>query len=325
MMTFFLRLDTASLVLVLLSMAVVVAIPLSLLIKARKGGKGKRIKSVMAQHRSELGRQYVDSAPKPSSLRQRTGEGGLAGTIQKLLKKLNMEEILQSKNLKNDLSMAGIRGRQAIIFYVAARVATAVGGFFVALLLVGLWKKFPYPEFVRYVFGGMGVVVGFYLPKVFLSNVIQKRQSEMTGTFPDVLDLMVICVDSGLGIEQAFARVTEEIMESSPVLAQELGLTSAELAYLGDRRQAFDNFAKRTGLPEAKSLATTLIQSEQYGTPVGVALQVLSQERRNDRMSKAERKAAALPAKLTVPMIIFFLPVLFLVVIGPAILQISSR
>ena len=110
-------------------------------------------------------------------------------------------------------------------------------------------------------------------------------------------------------------------MENSPILAQEFGLLSAELAYLGDRRQAFENFSNRTGLPIAKSLATTLIQSEQYGTPVGVALGVLSQEKRDERMSAAERKAAALPAKLTVPMIIFFLPVLFIVIIGPAILK----
>jgi len=147
----------------------------------------------------------------------------------------------------------------------------------------------------------------------------------MTDVFPDVLDLMVICVEAGLGIEQAFARVSEEIVDSSPVLAQEIGILGAELAYLGDRRKAFENFALRTGLPAAKSLATTLIQSEQYGTPVGVAVQVLAKEKRHDRMSQAEKKAASLPAKLTVPMIIFFLPVLFIVVIGPAVIQITSN
>ncbi|MCH7551164.1 MAG: type II secretion system F family protein, partial [Proteobacteria bacterium] len=151
-----------------------------------------------------------------------------------------------------------------------------------------------------------------------------KRQQEMSDVFPDTLDLMVICVEAGLGVEAAFARVTEEIIDQSPILATELGLLSAELAYLGDRRQSYVNFSNRTGLPAAKALSTALIQSEQYGTPVGVALKVLAQEKRDERMSAAEKKAAALPAKLTVPMIIFFLPVLFIVVIGPAAMQVGN-
>ena len=155
-----------------------------------------------------------------------------------------------------------------------------------------------------------------------VSNFAQKRQQEMNQAFPDTLDLLVICVESGLGIEAAFDKVTEEIAENSPILAQEFGLTTAELAYLGDRHKAYENFAKRTGLPAAKSLSTTLVQSEKYGTPVGQALKVLSQERRDERMSLAEKKGASLPAKLTVPMIVFFLPVLYEVVIGPAIIQI---
>jgi tight adherence protein C len=143
----------------------------------------------------------------------------------------------------------------------------------------------------------------------------------MTATFPDMLDLLVICVEAGLSIEAAFTRVTEEIADSSPVLAEEIGLTSAELTFLGDRSKAYANLSARTGLPAAKSLATALIQSERYGTPVSVALKVLAQENRDDRMAKAEKKAGALPAQLTVPMIVFFLPVLFLVIIGPAIIQ----
>ncbi|NQV48109.1 MAG: type II secretion system F family protein [Rhodospirillaceae bacterium] len=286
--------------------------------------KTKRIKSVLSQHRSDLGKQFAEiSANKQSTLRIGRQKGGMAETLQKLLAIMNMDNLLQSKALKQDLSKAGIRGRNAIVFYISARMLTAVGGIFVAILLVGLWRKFPYPEFVRYIMYAIGAYVGFYAPKIFLINTIQTRQAQMTSIFPDVLDLMVICVEAGLGIEQAFSRVTEEIIESSPVLAQELGLTSAELAYLGDRRVAYENFATRTGLPAAKSLATTLIQSEQYGTPVGVALKVLAQDKRDERMGKAERKAAALPAQLTVPMIIFFLPVLFLVVIGPAYLQIN--
>ena len=173
-------------------------------------------------------------------------------------------------------------------------------------------------------FSGLGGVVGFFLPKILISNKVQNRQEQMTASFPDALDLLLICVESGLGIEMAFSKVTEEIMENHPILASEIGLTSAELAFLGDRRQAYENFALRTGMDVAKSLSTTLIQSEQYGTPVGTALKVLAQEKRDERMSAAEKKAAALPAKLTVPMIIFFLPVLFIVVIGPAALSLGN-
>ncbi len=162
-----------------------------------------------------------------------------------------------------------------------------------------------------------------YLPSLLLSNAIQKRQKILRRAFPDTLDLMVICVESGLSIEATFQRVTEEIVESAPPLAEEIALTSAELAFLGDRRLAYDNLAERTGLPGFKSLCTTLLQSERYGTPLAVALRVLSQENRETRMAAAEKKAAMLPAKLTVPMIVFFLPVLFMIIIGPAAIQVS--
>ncbi|MFQ5764344.1 MAG: type II secretion system F family protein, partial [Rhodospirillales bacterium] len=226
--------------------------------------------------------------------------------------------------LRSELAQAGLRGRQVVAAYITTRLLMAIGGGIATLILLGLMKKFPYPEFVKFIFAGVGAVAGFYLPKLLLANTVQKRQQEMNDAFPDALDLLVICVESGLGVEAAFSRVTEEIIESSPILAQEFGLLSAELAYLGDRRQAYQNFTNRTGMASVKALATALVQSEQYGTPVGVALQVLAQEKRDERLSEAEKKAAALPAKLTVPMIIFFLPVLFIVVIGPAALQISG-
>ena len=142
--------------------------------------------------------------------------------------------------------------------------------------------------------------------------------------FPDAIDLLVICVQAGLSIEAAFARVTEEISSTSEALSQEISLTAAELAFLGDRHKAYENFAERTGLEGAKSLGTALSQADKYGTPVGIALKVLAEESRNERMSRAETKAARLPAQLTVPMIMFFLPVLFIVIIGPAVLQFLS-
>jgi tight adherence protein C len=168
-------------------------------------------------------------------------------------------------------------------------------------------------------------VIGFFFPNIIVSNAIQKRQQELTRSFPDALDLLVICVEAGLSIEAAFSRVADEIAEACPPLAEELGLTTAELAFLGDRRQAFENLSDRTGLEGTKSLATSLIQAEKYGTPVALALRVLSQENREARMSKAEKKAGALPAQLTVPMILFFLPALFVVLIGPAIIQVIAQ
>ena len=164
-------------------------------------------------------------------------------------------------------------------------------------------------------------LVGFYLPALLVKSITQKRQDEMRLAFPDAVDMLVICVQAGLSIEAAFARVTEEISSTSEALSQEISLTAAELAFLGDRHKAYANFAERTGLEGAKSLGTALSQADKYGTPVGTALKVLSEESRNERMSRAETKAASLPAQLTVPMILFFLPVLFIVIIGPPVLQ----
>jgi len=289
-----------------------------------KGGKrAKRIKAVMNQHRGDLSRKQMEGLQRPSAIRQQRGKPHVE-LVKKLLGALNLQHVLASDNLRRELAQAGLRGRQVVAAYVSTRILMAIGAGIATLIMLGLMKKFPYPEFAKFIFAGIGAVVGFYLPKLLLANTVQKRQQEMTDAFPDALDLLVICVESGLGVEAAFSRVTEEIIESSPILAQEFGLLTAELAYLGDRRQAYTNFTNRTGLPSAKALSTALIQSEQYGTPVGVALKVLSTEKRAERMSEAEKKAAALPAKLTVPMIIFFLPVLFIVVIGPAAMQVGN-
>jgi tight adherence protein C len=167
-----------------------------------------------------------------------------------------------------------------------------------------------------------GGLIGFYLPDLFVSNMIAKRQQSIMRAFPDALDLMLICVESGMSIESSFQKVAAEIGHASPELAEELALTTAELSYLPDRRQAFDNLARRCGHPGVKAVAIALNQAEKYGTPMGQALRVTATENREMRMHAAEQKAAALPAKLTVPMILFFLPCLFVVILGPAIMQI---
>jgi len=174
-----------------------------------------------------------------------------------------------------------------------------------------------------YSFGIM--LIGFYLPNLYLKNVIAKRQDTLRAVFPDTMDLLLICVESGMAIEAAFNKVATEIAVQSTEMAEELALTTAELSYLSSRRMAYRNFATRTGLDEIKSLTTSLVQAEQYGTPLGTALRVISQENRDARMTRAEKKAASLPPKLTVPMILFFLPVIFVVILGPTIMMVSKN
>jgi tight adherence protein C len=167
-----------------------------------------------------------------------------------------------------------------------------------------------------------GALVGYYLPDLWVSNVIGRRQQSIMQAFPDALDLMLICVESGMSIESSFTKVAAEIGTQSSELAEELALTTAELSYLPDRRQAFDNLARRCGHQGVRAVATALNQAEKYGTPLGQALRVTATENREMRMQEAEKKAASLPAKLTVPMILFFLPCLFVVIMGPAIMRI---
>jgi tight adherence protein C len=166
--------------------------------------------------------------------------------------------------------------------------------------------------------------VGFKAPEIVLKNTTQKRQLSIRRAWPDALDLLLICVESGMSIEAAMQRVAREIGSQSVPLAEELTLACAELSYLSDRRKAFDNLGKRTGLSTVKSVATSFIQSERYGTPLGQALRVLAQENRDMRMADADKKAAALPPKLTVPMVLFFLPVIFIVILGPSMILVLA-
>ena len=168
-------------------------------------------------------------------------------------------------------------------------------------------------------------LVGAYLPILLLKNRIIKRQQSIRRAWPDCLDLLLLCVEAGMSIEVAFKRVAKEMGEQSPALAEEMTLTTAELAFLEDRSRAYDNLGKRTGLDGVKSVMTALIQADRYGTAVGTALRVMAEEGREQRMMEAEKKAAALPPKLTVPLIVFFLPVLFIVIISPALIRVFSQ
>jgi tight adherence protein C len=247
------------------------------------------------------------------------------GFMQELVDRFDLRAMFDNEEIRDTLKMAGLRGQAPLVAYMFFRLVMPFVMTFAALLyLFVLVPSISYPPMIKLLISlGCGFL-GFYLPNVFLSNLITKRQQSIKQAFPDALDMLLICVQSGMSVEAAFGKVSREVGAQSLELAEELSLTTAELSYLPERRIAYENLGKRTGLPGVKAVTTALIQAERYGTPVGTALRVMAKENRDMRMQEAEKKAAALPPKLTVPMIVFFLPVLFLVIMGPAVIQIMK-
>jgi tight adherence protein C len=240
------------------------------------------------------------------------------GFMQAIVDELKLREYFDNEELRENLKRAGLRGQANIVYFMFFRVAAPIAIFLMALFYVFFVYDTGYPPLIDGLIALGAGFLGFYVPNMFITNRVQKRQSAIKQAFPDALDMLLICVQSGMSVEAGFAKVGKEIAGQSIELAEEMTLTTAELSYLQDRRQAYENLAKRTGLPGVRAVATALIQAERYGTPVGQALRIMATENREIRQSEAERKAAALPPKLTVPMIIFFLPVLFIVILGPA-------
>jgi tight adherence protein C len=238
-----------------------------------------------------------------------------------IVEKLSLARLTDVAGATESLRMAGLRGRAPLVTYMASRLiaAAVMPGVVFGYLAVVLRPDIPMAAMVA--IAASGAALGYALPTVFVRNRIVKRQEQLRRNWPDALDLLLICVEAGMSIESAFRKVAEEIGTQSPELAEEMSLTTAELAYLSDRRQAYENLGRRTGLDSVKATVLGLIQSEKYGTSLGQTLRVLSKESRDFRMSAAEKKAAALPPKLTVPMILFFLPVLFAVIATPAVIQ----
>lgn len=243
------------------------------------------------------------------------------GFMQQIVDQLDLRQKFDSEETRNKLKMAGLRGQAPLVTYMFFRIAMPVIVFVGALIYLFLTAKVSYPPAIKFMMALGAAFAGYYLPNIFIENLAQKRQALIKRAFPDSLDMLLICVQSGMSVEAAFGKVAREVAVQSVELAEELSLTTAELSYLPERRLAYENLGRRTGLPGVKAVATALIQAERYGTPVGQALRVMAKENREIRMSEAEKKAAALPPKLTVPMIIFFLPVLFLVILGPAAIK----
>ncbi len=283
------------------------------------GGLDERLKSV-ARRREELRTKHH------AALNAKRGTLRVEPTsyMKATLDRFGLGNILESENSREKLASAGYRGQAPLITFMFFRFVMPFIVFGVTLFYTFLILHLSWSPLQKVGAAFVGALIGFYVPDMFVNNMIQRRQTSIMRAFPDALDLMLICVESGMSIESSFTRVAGEIGAQSPELAEELGLTTAELSYLPDRRQAFDNLAKRCGHAGVKAVATALNQAEKYGTPLGAALRVTATENREMRMQEAERKAASLPAKLTVPMIIFFLPCLFVVIMGPAIMTIKK-
>ena len=236
---------------------------------------------------------------------------------------MNLADQAEDGEVVRKLRMAGYRGEGPVVTFLAIRLLTPPALFAMASIYVFAILPLPYPFFVKLAMVTAAALFGYFVPALYIHNRITKRQKAIRRTWPDALDLVLICVEAGMGIEHAFQKVSQEIGSQSAILAEELSLTTAELSYLPERRRAYENLALRTGLDSVKAMVTSLVQAEKFGTALGPALRVLAAENRSIRMSEAEKKAASLPPKLTVPMIVFFLPVLFAVIITPAAIQIS--
>lgn len=244
--------------------------------------------------------------------------------MKSLVDRLNLKEILSDEGTIDKLRMAGYRGSAPLYYFLTARIALPA-----IILVIALFYAFVVipdllPTVAKVCLSIAIAGIGAFLPNLFLKNKIDKRKLNIQRAWPDALDLMLICVESGMSIEGAFQKVAEEVGVQSVDLAEELSLTTAELSYLSERRGAYENLAKRTGVDGVKNVMMALIQAERYGTPVGTAIRTMADDTREQRMLFAEQKAASLPPKLTVPMILFFLPVLFFIIMSPAVMQVME-
>lgn len=285
-------------------------------------GLEARLKSV-ANRREELRRRsraaLVQKGSSGSSLRHTDD-----GVYKTIVDRLQLSKLLEDPKVVDKLAQAGFRGPKPVsTFYFFRFVMPFVFALLAAIYLFGI-NGFGLQGVQKLAACICALTIGYYAPNLYVENAAQKRRESIVAAFPDALDLLLICVESGMSIEAAIQKVSNEVGASSMELAEELSLLTAELSYLPDRRLAYEGLARRTNHPGIRSVATAMIQAERYGTPLGAALRVMAKENRELRLSAAEKKAASLPPKLTVPMIVFFLPVLFIVILGPAILKVTD-
>lgn len=283
--------------------------------------KRERYQDIIARKRKDTFEASKNEEARQFAAKQAANNVSAKSTIATMFR---VRKMVGGKidELRSNLTQAGYRSASAPLTYFILRLALPLGFIVLAMVFMGAMEKEVEDSIKLLVIMGVAVF-GYALPGIMVKNAIIKRQEEINLSFPDALDMILICVQGGISIEQAINRIAEEVSEHSAVLAQELGFLGAELGLLNDRKSAFQDFAKRVGSGAAKSFATAMIQAEQYGTGISTALRVMADESRDMRMAEAERKAASLPPKLTVPMILFFLPALFIVILGPAGIQAS--
>jgi tight adherence protein C len=283
-------------------------------------GLAKRMKAV-ASERERIRARERERLHKSEkvSLRQTPKE-----IVSKVVEDFNLGKWLAQEAAREKLVMAGYRGQAPYITFLFFRMVTPIVMFIAAVLYVFVISHMQQSMTIKIGICIGAAYLGLQAPMLFLKNAISKRQLSIKRAFPDGLDLLLICIESGMSVETAFRKVSVEIASQSIALSEEFTLTTAELSYLQDRKVAYENLANRTGLDGVKSVCLALQQSERYGTPLGQSLRVMAQENRDMRMNEAEKKAAALPPKLTVPMILFFLPVLFIVILGPTYIKIAA-
>lgn len=284
-----------------------------------EGDKLKKRMNSVSSTRDNMKEARLNALQNQGGLRRDTKD-----VVKNLVDNLSLERLLEASDLKDKLAQAGLRGQRPIyLFYFFRLAMPIILGIFGLIFLVG--ADMMELTMSQNLLATVALVAfGYYSPGIYLKNKATKRMASIAPVFPDSLDLLLICVEAGMSSELAFARVAEEMAENSIELAEEFSLTTAELSYLPSRRQAFENLARRNNHVGIKSVSTALVQAERYGTPLGSTLRTLANENRQMRVMAAEKKAAALPAKLTVPMILFFLPVLFIVILTPAAMRIGT-
>ncbi|WP_265530060.1 type II secretion system F family protein [Sphingomicrobium marinum] len=287
-----------------------------------KDPMAKRVKALNAR-REQLKAGIVASTNKRKKLKH---QNEAADRVRSILSNFKMLQEDQIKTTQEKLGQAGIRSKELAYFIIFARFVLPVVLGITAVVLIYLVDYFPeWGWFKKYATVAGTILLSYKAPDIWLKNKITKRSHAIRKGLPDALDLLVICAEAGLTVDAAFNRVARELGKAYPELGDEFGLTAIELGFLAERRKAFENLSKRVDLEAVRGVVTTMIQTEKYGTPLASALRVLSAEFRNERMMRAEEKAARLPAIMTIPLILFILPVLFIVILGPAACAISDN
>lgn len=285
----------------------------------------QRIKDVAIERERMRSAELARLRGEHGEVGPRTLRAAEGGTFARdLVERFSLRKAFMDENTIDKLAQAGYRGPRHVTSYLVQRFAAPFVLFGAAFFYLAVLVPADRPLYLSAMYALTIGLAGAYLPTLMLRNAMQKRQASVRRAWPDALDLMLLCVESGMSIEHAIKRVAKEIGQQSPELSEELTLTTAELSFLENRTAAYDNLARRTGLDGVRSVMTALIQADRYGTSVGTALRVMADEGREERMMAAEKKAAALPPKLTVPLIVFFLPVLFIVIISPAMIKVFA-